>query len=71
MSKLRFLFSNDNKSLYNILIWFLFGMNSWEQQKKQEQEQEKKVRGLMNKHRITYHEALDLVTKGQKGLFDF
>jgi hypothetical protein len=46
-------------------------MDSWTLQKKQDDDCEQRVRLLMNKHRITYHEALDLVKKGQKGLFDF
>ncbi|MBN1543997.1 hypothetical protein JW898_00885 [Candidatus Woesearchaeota archaeon] len=45
---------------------------SWEQKRPaQEQLFENKVRQLMYRRRITYHEAADIVKKGQKSIWEF
>jgi len=44
---------------------------SWEIEREKERMFEERVRDLMNKHRITYQEAEQLIKTGQKGLFDF
>ncbi|MBN1385917.1 hypothetical protein JW968_02980 [Candidatus Woesearchaeota archaeon] len=45
--------------------------NQWVVQQNEEKNIDTKIRQLMLKSSITYHEAKDLVLKGQKGLMDF
>lgn len=44
---------------------------AWEVQRDKEKKFDEQVRDLMNKRRITYQEAEQMLKVGQKGLFEF
>jgi len=44
---------------------------TWEMQRDKEKKFDEQVRDLMNRRRITYQEAEQMLKVGQKGLFDF
>ncbi len=46
-------------------------MSTLVEQQRQELLTEEKIRRMMLRHRITFHEAKSLIEKGQKGLFEF
>ena len=44
---------------------------AWELEREKEKRFDEEVRTIMNKRRITYQEAEQLLKTGQKALFDF